>query len=274
LLSAIKCGFERRRFPFVRRSMKCTAALVSIWVLFIFIGTGCSGEEPSSSPEDNVVVRRPIETVSQGKTGTLTAALDVSPEPLSRKETMKSVASVEEKVREKKEEGQGEIGKGYYITERGDSLSRIAGRKDVYGDRLKWPIIYRLNMEVLDGLAKDVTFPDAEIPAGIRLKITSSLEVQENLTKSPKDYWIINVLSAQEEEVIVPHAVKLIRSGYPAYITTADINGKEWMRLRVGFYGQKEVADREGKKLMEILGFRDIWTTKVGDIERGEFGGY
>jgi len=129
-------------------------------------------------------------------------------------------------------------------------------------------------MNVLDGLARDETFPDAEIPAGIRLKIASSLEVQENLTKNPKDYWIINVLSAQEEEAIVPHAIKLIRSGYPAYITTADVNGKDWMRLRVGFYGQKEVADREGKKLMEILGFKDIWTTKVGDIERGEFGGY
>jgi hypothetical protein len=129
-------------------------------------------------------------------------------------------------------------------------------------------------MKALDGLAKDVTFPNAEMPAGIRLKIVSSLEVQENLTKSPKDYWIINVISAQEEEVIVPHVIKLIKSGYPVYITTTDIKGKEWMRLRVGFYGQKEDADREGEKLMEILGFKDIWTTKVGDIERGEFGGY
>jgi len=201
--------------------MNGTAALISIWFIFILIGTGCSGEEPSSSSKENVVVRRPIETVSQEKAETVTATPDVSPEPFSMKETRKRVASVEEKVREKKEEGQGEIEKGYYITERGDSLSKIAGRKDVYGDN-----------------------------------------------------WIINVLSAQEEEAIVPHAIKLIRSGYPAYITTADVNGKDWMRLRVGFYGQKEVADREGKKLMEILGFKDIWTTKVGDIERGEFGGY
>jgi hypothetical protein len=181
---------------------------------------------------------------------------------------------IERKAGENKKEGQGETEKGYYVTERGDSLSKIAGRKDVYGDRLKWPIIYRMNMGVLDGLAKDVTFPNTEIPSGIRLKIASSLEIQENLTKNPKDYWIINVLSAQEEEVIIPDAIRLIRNGYPAYITTADINGKEWMRLRVGFYRQKEVADREGKKLMEILGFTDIWTTKVGDIERGGFGGY
>jgi hypothetical protein len=263
-----------RKFPFVRRDMKGTAALVFIWAIFIFIGTGCSGEEPSSSPQENVVVRRPIEGVPQGKAETDTANLDVSHEPFSRKETGERVAAVEEKVKEKKEEGQGGTEKGYYITERGDSLAKIASRKDVYGDRLKWPIIYRLNMDVLDGFARDLTFPDKEIPAGIRLKIVSSLKVQENLTKSPKDYWIINVLSAREEEVIVPYAIKLIRSGYPAYITTADINGKEWMRLRVGFYGQKEVADREGGKLMEILGFTDIWTTKVGDIERGEFGGY
>lgn len=254
--------------------MKGAATLISIWIIFIFICTGCSGEEPSSSPEENVVVRRPIRAVSQEKAETVISALDVSPEPFSRKEGGETVAAVEEKARGNKKEGQGETEKGYYITERGDSLSKIAGRKDVYGDILKWPIIYRLNMGVLDGLAKDVTFPNAEIPAGIRLKIPTSLEVQENLTKSPKDYWIINVISSQEEEAIVPHAIKLIRSGYPAYITTADINGKEWMRLRVGFYGQKEAADREGKKLMEILGFTDIWTTKAGDIERGEFGGY
>jgi hypothetical protein len=241
--------------------MKVTVTLFSILIISIFIGTGCSGEEPSSSPEENVVVRRPIEAVSKEKAETVTGTRDV-------------VAAIEEKPREKKEDIQGGAEKGYYITETGDSLSKIAGRKDVYGDILKWPIIYRMNMGVLDGLAKDMISPNAKIPAGIRLKIVSSLEVQENLTKSPKDYWIINVLSAQEEEVIVPHAIKLIRSGYPAYITTADIKGKEWMRLRVGFFGQKEDADREGKKLIDLLGFTDIWTTKVGDIERGEYGGY
>src|SRR4030043_102652 len=258
----------------MRRGMKGAATLISIWVICIFIGTGCSGEEPSSSPEENLVVRRPIEAVSQEKAETVRSTREVIPDPVSRKETGEAVAAIEEKVRGNKKEVQGETEKGYYITERGDSLSKIAGRKDVYGDGLKWPIIYRLNMDVLNRLAKDLTLPNAEIPAGIRLKTVSSLEVQENLTKSPKDYWIINVISSQEEEAIVPHAIKLIRSDYPAYITTADINGKEWMRLRVGFYGQKEGADRDGKKLMEILGFTDIWTTKVGDIERGEFGGY
>ena len=258
----------------MRRGMKGAATLISIWVIYILIGTGCSGEEPSSSPEENVVVRRPIEAVSQEKAETLTVDLSATPEPAVKIETKKTVATVTEKKPEKKSEGLKQEEKRYYITERGDSLSKIAGRKDVYGDGLKWPIIYRLNMDVLDGLAKDLILPNAEIPAGIRLKTVSSLEVQENLTKSPKDYWIINVISSQEEEAIVPHAIKLITSGYPAYITTADINGKEWMRLRVGFYGQKEDADRDGKKLMEILGFTDIWTTKVGDIERGEFGGY
>ncbi len=255
--------------------MKVTAALISILVIFVIIGTGCSSEEtPSSSSPEKSVIRQPIQMPVQEKAETLTVDLSATPEPAAKIETKKTVATVTEKKPEKKSEGLKQEEKGYYITERGDSLAKIARRKDVYGDRLKWPIIYRLNMDVLDVFARDLTFPNTEIPAGIRLKIVSSIKVQENLTKSPKDYWIINVLSAREEEVIVPYAIKLIRSGYPAYITTADINGKEWMRLRVGFYGQKEVADREGEKLMEILGFTDIWTTKVGDIERGEFGGY
>jgi hypothetical protein len=254
--------------------MKVAGTLISIWFIFIIIG-GCSKkEEPSSYPEKNVVVRKPIELVPQEKAETLTVDLSAMPEPAAKIETKKTVATVAEKGPEKKSESLKGEEKGYYITEKGDSLSKIAGRKDIYGDRLKWPIIYRLNMKELDDMAKDENFPNTEIPAGIRLKIISSLEIQENLTKSPKDYWIVNVISSPEEKSIVPYAIKLIRNGYSAYITHVDIKGKEWKRLRVGFFRQREDAVENGKKFMDMLGVSDVWTTKAGDIERGEFGGY
>jgi len=256
--------------------MKVAATLISIWVIFIIIGTGCSKEETSSSPspEKATAVRRPIKMPVQEKAEIVTVAQSAMPEPAAKTETKKTVATVAEKGLEKKTEGLKQEEKGYYITEKGDSLSRIAGRKDIYGNGLKWPIIYRLNMKELDDMAKDENFPNTEIQEGIRLKIISSLEVQENLTKNPKDYWIINAISSPEERSIVPYAIKLIRNGYPAYITRVDIKGKEWMRLRVGFFKQREEAEENGKKLMDLLGVSDIWTTKVGDIERGEFGGY
>jgi hypothetical protein len=259
---------------FLERDMKVAAALISIWVISIIIGTGCSREEPSSYPEKNAVVRKPIGMAPQKKAETVTVAKSASPEPVVKKESKEIVATVTEKKPEKKSEGLKREEKGYYITEKSDSLSKIAGRKDIYGDSLKWPIIYRLNMKELDDMAKDANFPKREISAGTRLKIILQTDARENLKKRAKDYWIVNVISLPEEASIVPYAVKLIKNGYPAYITRVDIKGKEWMRLRVGFFGQKEEAEENGRKLVDLLDVSDIWTTKVGDIERGEYGGY
>jgi hypothetical protein len=265
--------FQTALFGLGRIGMKVAATLISIWFIFIIIGTGCSNEEPASDPGKNAVVRQPIEVPGE-KAETLTVDLSATPEPAVKTESKTMVQAVAEKGKEKKADGIKEDEKGYYVTQKGDSISSIAERKDVYGDRLKWPIVYRLNMKELDDMAKDENFPNTEVPAGIKLKIVSSLQAQENLTKNPKDYWVINVVSSMEEKNIVPHAITLIRNDYSVYITRADIKGKEWMRLRIGFFGQKEEADEVGKKLMEMLGISDIWTTKAGDIERGEFGGY
>jgi cell division septation protein DedD len=254
--------------------MKVAAALISILVIFVIIGTGCSSEETTSSSEKPAAVRMPIKMPVQEKAEVVTTAQSTSPEPVVKKESKEIVATGGEKKPEKKSEGLKQEEKGYYITEKGDSLSKIAGRKDIYGDRLKWPIIYRLNMKELDEIAKDADFPKREISAGTRLKIISQADARENLKKRAKDYWIVNVISLPEEASIVPYAVKLIRNGYPAYITRFDIKGKEWMRLRVGFFGQREEAEENGRKLMELVNISDVWTTKVGDMERGEFGGY
>jgi hypothetical protein len=253
--------------------MKSVATMIAIWVTFFLIGTGCSQEEPPLSSE-NAAVRKAIQMPVQEEAGDVTVSQESDLGPAAEKESVEIAATIEEEKPEKVIENAKVEENGYYVTKRGDSLSGIARRKDVYGDDLKWPIIYSLNMEKLNDIEKDEDFPDRKLPEGIELKILTPDEVKENLEKRPKNYWVINLISSPEEERVIPHAVKLIRNGYPAYITSVDIEGKEWMRLRVGFFEQRKDAEAEGKKIMDILNFSDIWTTKVGDIERGEFGGY
>ncbi|MDP6180052.1 MAG: LysM domain-containing protein [Desulfatiglandales bacterium] len=48
---------------------------------------------------------------------------------------------------------------GYYVVQKGDSFPKIAARKDVYGDPLNWPILYRLNRDKFDKRATGVYFP-------------------------------------------------------------------------------------------------------------------
>jgi hypothetical protein len=253
--------------------MKCVATMIAIWMTFLLIGTGCSQEEPPLSSE-NAAVRKAIQMPVQEEVGDVTVSQETDLGPAAETESVEIAATIEEKKPESVIENAKVEEKGYYVTRQGDSLSGIARREDVYGDDLKWPIIYSHNMEKLNDIEKDEGFPDRELPEGIELKILTPDEVKENLQRKPKNYWVINVISSPEKGILVPHIIKLIMDGYGAYITRTEIDGKDWMRLRVGFFEQREDAEAEGKKIMDILNFSDVWTTKVGDIERGEFGGY
>jgi len=163
---------------------------------------------------------------------------------------------------------------GYYTVKKGDSLSGIAAREDVYGDSLKWPILYRLSMDELGKLKLGEILPDRELPEGVRLKTISPDEAKENLRTRLHNVWAVNVLSATTNGKIIPPAIRLINNGYPAYITRAKIKGKDWLRLRVGFFKNRAEADTEGKKIMAMLKLADSWVVKVGQKELEEFGGY
>ena len=144
----------------------------------------------------------------------------------------------------------------------------------MYGDSLKWPILYWLNMDKLGKLQLAEDLPDLEVPEGVRLKIVSPNEMRENLKSIGHNVWAVNVLSGTTNGQIIPAAIRLIRNGYPVYITRVKLEGKDWMRLRVGFFKNRTDADKETKKIMIILNLTDSWVTKVGKQELEEFGGY
>jgi hypothetical protein len=259
--------------------MKFSVIMISICLtLFLWFG-GCSREEPPPPPDkkDKVVmpIKRPVPQKADTSVPSKQEKAQEEPEETAEVKT----AAVEEKALKppeteimEKEEALEKM-PGYYIVKKGDSLSSIAGRDDVYGDSLKWPILYRLNMDKLASLEAGEDFLESELPEGVMLKIITPNEAKENLERRLHNVWVVNVLSATTNEKIIPVAIRLIKNGYPVYITRATVKGKDWMRLRVGFFKNKTEVDTEGKKIMSLLNLGNLWVTKIGK-ELEEFGSY
>ena len=163
---------------------------------------------------------------------------------------------------------------GIYLVRKGDSLSSIAARADVLKDALKWPILLRLNRDKLGEWATGEDLPDRELPQGTELKVITAREARASLKKGTGTVWVANVLSTTSNAEIVPPAVTLVKQGYPVYIVRANVKGKEYMRLRVGFFKNRTEADDVGKKIKEQLNFQDSWSTRADKEEYEEVAGF
>ena len=260
--------------------MKISVTIISIYLTLFLLCVSCSREEPAPPPAQKTMIRKPIKMPPQEKPKTLMAGGEEKAITEAKEGGEVKTAAVEERaletpetdVAEKETEMEEMI--GFYVARKGDSLSSIAAREDVYRDPLKWPILYRLNMDILGKLQLGEGLPDGEVPEGLRLRILSPDERRENLKRIGHNVWVVSVLSSTTDREIIPAAIKLIRNGYPVYITSVKVKAKDWMRLRVGFFKNKTDADKEGKKIMSMLNFHDSWITEVGKEELEEFGGY
>ena len=261
--------------------MKLVTNMIPICVTLIFWCGACSKEEQPLPPVKGTKIVMPIKRPTPEKPITSSPTQEVKAKPevkdmggetgaLEEKSVKVSGTETKKKLKQTsvKEEA------GYYIVKKGDSISSIAGKKAVYGDPLKWPILYRINMDKLGNVQARQDFADIEIPKDLRLRFLTSDDVKQNLKKRTHGLWVVNILSATTNKKIVPAAVKLIKEGYPVYIVSAKVKGKDWMRLRVGFFKNREEANTNGKKIMEIINLTDSWSTKVDEKELEEFGGY
>jgi len=255
--------------------MKVLAAIVFICVSSFVLMPGCSSdEEQPVKPEKKVVVKKAIKMPDQKEGGAVVPVQEKEPVPGTKGSVKAEVAEVKENKPQEPSKTVKEEDKGYYLTKKGESLSMIAGKKDVYADPLKWPILYRLNKDILVGIGSDADSPEKEIPGGTKLKIITRGQAEENLKKGPKKTWVVNVLSSPKKERIVPTAIRLMKNGYYVYVTRTKVRGKDWMRLRVGFFSLKKDADVEGKKIMALINIPEVWITNAGTEEYMEFGGY
>ena len=246
---------------------------------------GCSTEEEALPPIKPKKVVKPIKKPPPPPTKKVetppAARVGLKPaKPEEKKKVDVRRAAVPAKVLEKSDIEEAKEGtparqeRGYYFIKKGDSLSSIAERKDVYGDPLKWPILCRFNMDKLGKMEPGEDFPDRPLPQGVRLKIITPDEEKENLEKRANKVWVVNVISTPNRKEIIPATMKLLEKGYLAYITRTKVKGKDYMRLRVGFFGKKAEADAEGDKIKALLGLGDPWKTKAGKEEFQDFAGY
>ena len=255
--------------------MKVPAMTMAVCLSAAFFLSGCRGEEPTSLPSrPPKIVKSIVRPVPQEKTAKTAAeghdlgqSADVEGEG-----EVKSGSAEAREIGNGKEASSGPEEEGYYVIKKGDTLSRIAAREEIYGDPLKWPILLRYNLKVLGYLPPERDFPDKELPVGMKLRWTRVGGAETE--KGPPKPWVVNVLSARTSKRIVPAAVTLIREGHPMYVTRAVVKGKEWIRLRAGFFENKDEAQALGKKIQKMLKLEDPWPTKAEERELAEFRGF
>ncbi|MDY6837539.1 MAG: SPOR domain-containing protein [Thermodesulfobacteriota bacterium] len=163
---------------------------------------------------------------------------------------------------------------GFFFVWKAEALPAIAAKEDVFGDPQKWPILYRLNKEMLGALNLGDDVLNKKVPEGFRLKVLSPDEKKANLESQLKKKWVVNVLSTTDEKRMVPVAIRLIENGYKVYIARVEIKGKEWMRLRVGFFNSLDEGNTEEEKIRRVANLGDLWVTQIAKEEIEEFGSY
>lgn len=267
-------------------------SMVRIFVVLLFALGACSGEDqkPPQTPPPKVVqpikpsaadIEKPVSTVAEEKKPQVEEKAQTEKTAVPQEKTSaaptpaaseKKVVSEEPTTAQAKKKDREEP--GIYLVKKGDSLSIIAARADVLKDPLKWPILLSLNKDNLGGWATGEDLPDRELPQGTKLKVVTAKEARANLKKGTVALWVVNVLSATTNAEIVPPAVTLVKQGYPVYIVRANVKGKEYMRLRVGFFKKRSEADEVGKKIKDQLNFQDSWSTKADKEEYEEVAGF
>lgn len=248
------------------------SCLATLWVL-----SGCSKEEELPPPRQTLKVLK--SAAKPEREMERTAPVLEEKKSVVEEEIEKKKAGVEEKTpvvprtQEKQKEPMA-VERDYYVVKEGDTLSTIAARKDVYADPLKWPLLLRFNLDQLNPMPVSADFAERGMPAGTRLKIVTSGRPKAGMKKGEGKLWVVNVFSSTTNEKIAPLAVTIVRIGYPAYITRANVKGQDWLRLRVGFFAGKAEADEVAKRIMETTNFKDTWITIASQKEYEEFGGF
>jgi len=284
--------------------IRLLVAVFCIAVPFLF-GAACSKEEQKEVQTPRVVapITNPVREISQ----VVLANESKNNEPEEPPTAVTETVSFEDKERQpdspsfiEKPEEQEVIKEedGYYRVQKGDSLSKVAGREDVYGNTLMWLSLFRLNMDRLGGMkvaeAFDLkwsslfrlntdssngvnvleNFEAEELPEGLNLKFVTEKDAKENPAKVAEKIWVVSVISSQNMKSLVPPAITLMKNGYRVYISEARVKGRDWMRLRVGFFATYQEAAEEGGKIMSMLGEDETWVTRIAQSELDNYGRY
>ena len=256
--------------------LKLTATISFVFFVFL-MSAACSNEEQQeTSPHKMVVsIKKPVQKSADAslpgkkamsKSVSLTTKKSV---PMEKEEPVLPSNSEQPKKKEHPKSME-----GCYKVVKGDTLFKIAGKKDVYGNPFKWPSLFHHNMDILKDMEVSRNFDKKELPEGLDLRFTTSKEAIKKLKELGQKQWAVNIFSSQATQDVVPVAVKLMKKDYHVYIVKAKIKGADWFRLRVGFFKNASEARDASKKISSIVNVHDAWITKVEKKEIEESGVY
>jgi cell division septation protein DedD len=130
-------------------------------------------------------------------------------------------------------------------------------------------------MEKLAGMKIAETFPDHQLPEGLTLQYVTPQEASQQRSELGDRVWVVNVASVRNPKSVVLYALKLMKAGYQAYLTKAEVSGKEWTRLRVGFFSDRPEAFKAGSQIKSLLTLpENPWIIRIGREELEQNGGY
>ncbi|MBI3398083.1 MAG: SPOR domain-containing protein [Deltaproteobacteria bacterium] len=95
-------------------------------------------------------------------------------------------------------------------------------------------------------------------------KEKSKPAVKRNLTYTEMKYkpWAVHVASYRSMEEAQAIVKKLKQDNYNAYLTEFNLKGRQWYRVRIGFYALEKEAKEIGKKISSSYNISGIWTVK------------
>ena len=79
--------------------------------------------------------------------------------------------------------------------------------------------------------------------------------------------WVINVLSTQDGDKALDTLNSLINLPYQVYSYQKKIKGRNWYRIRVGFFFSRKEAERVGRQLTREHGLPPPWIVKPSHSE-------
>ena len=93
-------------------------------------------------------------------------------------------------------------------------------------------------------------------------EVTKKEEIQK------KENWVVHVASVKTVEQAMIYKERLMAAGFPAHSIPAKVRGEDWIRVRVGFFNNREEAQKTGNEVeKKLIAKGPYWIAKVSKKE-------
>jgi cell division septation protein DedD len=111
----------------------------------------------------------------------------------------------------------------------------------------------------------------AEKMAPTQKQIIASKTPKMLVTTAPKNkaetFWVVNVVSVRSRNDANNFIDKLKGDSYNVYLTTFDKDSTHWYRVRVGFFAEKQKAEKVGQDISNRYRLDNYWIVKPSKKE-------